>query len=96
MTFPDPYSLMLRQERRLETTVLLRCRRCLVRACMCSAVRGVGSGVAFAPGRCFTVCGSQRQRFRADGWLAGWRVRRVLLDRSCVKRVWSGRNLPDG
>lgn len=71
MTFPDPYSLMLRQERRLETTVLLRCRRCLVRACICSAVRGVGSGVVFAPGRCFTVCGSERQRFREDGWVDG-------------------------
>lgn len=46
MTFPDPSSLMLRRERPWETSVLLRSRWCRV----CCAVRGVDSGVVFAPG----------------------------------------------
>lgn len=47
MTCPDPSSLMLRRE----TPFGNQCRAALqVVPSVCSGVRGVGSGVAFAPG----------------------------------------------
>lgn len=47
MTFPDPSSLMLRRE----TPFRNQCMAALqVVPSVCSRVRGVGSGVVFAPG----------------------------------------------
>lgn len=68
MTCPDPSSLMLRRE----TPFRNQCMDApQVVPNVCSVVRGVDSGVAFAPGGCFTVCGSERQRFREEGTVDG-------------------------
>lgn len=64
MTCSDPSSLVLRRETPFRNQGMVAPQ---VVPSVCSGVRGVDSGVSFAPVRCFTVCGSERQRLRGMG-----------------------------